>query len=322
MTISGSQHFCACQIGWGGSGSWKATKSMRCILVFSDGKSLSFLTGTYRTQLLVIHHRFLPWEKRNERCSSPFPPGVQLWHVTKSSTLNRPCVALQSSRWQYRSMGDTHKGLLCRSKVSEAALTRTQTMAACIWSAFSGPVTITLAVAALWLWSRYWESIKITAQDLISQKELSLWISQAPDIVWFPVLHFSLSFLFPLFLDLQLYLEEVLLNKFPFPHEGTYLSLLIGYRTTDHQVMLPFISQVAKETMNSEVTVPVSLSELQYLFGRRPSNFSSALVSHPPDHKILQRLILLPNRGFTYLPSASLWPGTEQNLCILSVLGH
>lgn len=175
---------------------------------------------------------------------------------------------------------------------------------------FSGPVTITLAVVALWLWSRYWESIKITAQDLISQKELSLWTSQAPDIVWFPVLHYSLSFLFLLFLDLQLYLEGVLLNKFPFPHEGTYLSLLIGYRTTDHQVMLPFISQVAKETMNSEVTVPVSLSEIQYLFGRRPSNFSSALVSHPPDHKILQRLILLPNTGFTYLVPVS---DQEQN---------
>jgi len=86
--------------------------------------------------------------------------------------------------------------------------------------------------------------------------------------------------------------------------------------------MLPLISQVAEEAANSKVTVLVSLSELQHLSGRQPSSLSSALVSHPLDHMLLLKLILLPDRGFAYLPSAKLRPGTEQSLCVLSVLRH
>lgn len=224
--------------------------------------------------------------------------------------------------WLYKAAWDStegkggrHRGLL--SRYEEATH---------IWSVYSGPVTRTSAVAAFWFWCRCREFIKKTAQDSIqSEENIALnqpgsWSCLVPSTVFF------FAFFIPLFLDLHLHLRRVLLNKFPLSNQGTYSPPLIVHNITAHHVatslMLTLILQVAKETANSEVTVPVSLSELQNLSGRRPSSLSSVLVSHPLDHTILLKLILLPDTGFTYLPSASLWPGTEQNLCILSILRH
>lgn len=134
-----------------------------------------------------------------------------------------------------------------------------------------------------------------------------------------------LCLFYPAFPGSTLALKKSLIKQVSIIKSRHIPPLIVHNITARHvatSLMLTLILQVAKETANSEVTVPVSLSELQNLSGRRPSSLSSVLVSHPLDHTILLKLILLPDTGFTYLPSASPWPGTEQNLCILSILRH
>lgn len=135
---------CVYQIGRGSFASLK-DNSAGCILVVLNRKPSRYLTGTYRMQLVVTQHRFLPWEKRNKRHSSPFPtsslPSAHAKVLPKSTGPEWLC--LQCSTWFYGSKGGSHRWLLCGSKEADH-----------IWSVYSGPVTRTLAVAALWSWCR------------------------------------------------------------------------------------------------------------------------------------------------------------------------